>query len=97
MELMGKDTVLTALRELTGWHYRDDVVAKTFQPGSFRQAVALLNRIAEAAEQQQHHPEMTLRGDGTLAVTLTTHSAGGVTRDDIKLATTIEGIAQQGR
>lgn len=37
MELMGKDAVLTALRELTGWDYRDDAVTKTFRPGSFRQ------------------------------------------------------------
>lgn len=94
MELMGKDTVLTALRELTGWEYRDDAITKTFAAGSFRQAAALFNRIADAAEQQQHHPDVTVNAEGEVTVTLTTHAAGGVTRDDIKLATTVESIAQ---
>ncbi len=95
MEILGKDAVLNALRDWTGWEYRDNAVSKTFEPGSFRQAVALFNRIAEAAEQQQHHPEMTVTGAGTLTITLTTHSAGGVTSEDIKLATTVESQAHQ--
>lgn len=96
MELMGKDTVLTALREMTGWDYQDDSITKTFEPGSFRQAAGLFSRIADAAEQQNHHPDVRVTGSGKLIVTLTTHSEGGVTREDVKLATTIEGLSQQG-
>lgn len=44
---------------------------------------------------QQHHPDMNLTSAGELTVTLSTHSAGGVTREDIKLATTIESQAHQ--
>lgn len=95
MELLGKDAVLNALKDLTGWDYRDNAVTKTFQPGGFRQSVALFNRIADAAEQQQHHPDVTVTGSGELHVTLSTHSAGGVTGADIKLATTIESLAHQ--
>lgn len=95
MELMGKDAITTALKDLTGWEYSDNAISKTFQPGGFRQAVALLNRIADAAEQQQHHPEMTVTGNGDLKLVLSTHSAGGVTGEDVKLATTIESQALQ--
>lgn len=93
MELLGKDAALDALRGVTGWDYRDNAISKTFQPGNFRQAVALLNRIADAADQQQHHPDMSVTGGGDLTVTLSTHSEGGVTSEDVKLATTIESQA----
>lgn len=93
-ELFGNDAALEALRGVTGWQYRDNAISKTFQPGSFRQAVALLNSIADAAEQQQQQPELTIAGE-QLTVTLSNPSAGGVTGDDIKLATTIESHAHQ--
>ncbi len=96
MDVLGKDTIMGALRDLTGWDYRDGAIAKTFEQGSFRQAVAFFNRIADAAEQQQHHPDIALHQAQQVTVTLTTHSAGGVTNDDLKLATKIEGLAQSG-
>lgn len=96
MELMGKDTVLTALREMTGWEYRDNSITKTFEPGSFRQAAGLFNRIVDAAEQQNHHPDVHITGGGELTITLTTHSEGGVTGEDVKLATTIEKLSNRG-
>lgn len=95
MELMGKEAALSALKNMTGWDYRDNAISKTFELDGFRPAVALLNRIADAAEQQQHHPELTVSGSGDLTVVLSTHSEGGVTSEDVKLATTIETQARQ--
>jgi 4a-hydroxytetrahydrobiopterin dehydratase len=75
------------LSELEGWSEVPgrDAVAKTYQFKSFSQAWGWMSRVALAAEKLDHHPEWT-NVYGRVAVTLSTHSAGGVTLKDIALA-----------
>jgi 4a-hydroxytetrahydrobiopterin dehydratase len=91
------DVVLTgtararALRELPGWAEAKgrDGFTKTFQFKSFSQAWAFMTRVALVAEKMDHHPEWT-NVYGRVDVTLTTHSAGGVTEKDLVLARKME-------
>jgi 4a-hydroxytetrahydrobiopterin dehydratase len=57
---------------------------------SFAAAIALVERVAEAAEAANHHPDILVHGWNKLRLTLSTHSAGGLTDADFALARQIE-------
>ena len=86
-----------ALGALSGWSADDarTAIAKTYRCADFRAAVALIGRIADAAEAADHHPDLCLRRYRQLEVRLTTHDAGGVTAWDVELARTIDGLAAE--
>ena len=82
------------LAELEGWTEAKgrDAICKTFQFKSFNQAWGWMNRVALVAEKMDHHPEW-LNVYGRVEVTLSTHSAGGVTDKDIAIARKMEAFA----
>jgi 4a-hydroxytetrahydrobiopterin dehydratase len=80
------------LAGLKGWKREGDVLVKTLEFGSFREAISFMVRIAFEAEAMNHHPEWTNVYD-TVAIRLTTHHAGNkITDKDLQLAETIERI-----
>ncbi len=82
------------LLELDGWEEAKgrDAIVKTFQFKSFSQAWGWMSRVALVAEKMDHHPEWA-NIYGRVEVTLSTHSAGGVTELDIALARKMDGFA----
>jgi 4a-hydroxytetrahydrobiopterin dehydratase len=68
-----------------GWLEVDDALEQTFELPSFPDAIAFVNRVAELAEAENHHPDVTI---SYKKVTLrwTTHSEGGITDRDRELA-----------
>jgi len=83
------------LAELGGWAEAKgrDAIVKTFQFKSFSQAWGWMNRVALLAEKMDHHPEW-LNVYGRVDVTLSTHTAGGVTEKDITLARKMDAFAR---
>jgi 4a-hydroxytetrahydrobiopterin dehydratase len=75
-----------------GWVEVDDALERTFELASFPDAIAFVNRVAELAEQHDHHPDVTI---SYRKVTLrwTTHSAGGITDRDRELAASSATLA----
>jgi 4a-hydroxytetrahydrobiopterin dehydratase len=75
-----------------GWVEVDDALERTFELPSFPDAIAFVNRVAELAEQHDHHPDVTI---SYKKVTLrwTTHSAGGITDRDRELAADSAALA----
>ena len=65
-----------------------------FRTGSFATGLALVDRIGAAAEDANHHPDVTLTYPEVL-VTLSSHDVGGITSRDIDLARTISGFAAE--
>lgn len=59
---------------------------------NFVQALAALNRIAELAEQEQHHPDIHLTGYRVLTIDLTTHAVAGLSENDFILAAKIDRL-----
>jgi 4a-hydroxytetrahydrobiopterin dehydratase len=88
---MARDTLLddTRIRErlaaLDGWDRTGDAIAKQFRFATFADAIAFVNRVAVLAEAADHHPDIDIRFDAVL-LTLSTHSAGGLTMRDFDLA-----------
>ena len=73
----------------TGWTRRGHAITKTFEFPTFPAAIAFVNRIAEVAERMDHHPDVDIRYT-KVTCSLSTHSAGGVTTRDFKLAESID-------
>jgi 4a-hydroxytetrahydrobiopterin dehydratase len=74
-----------------GWHVNDDLIRREYVTQDFSQAFAFATRIALLAEAQGHHPEIAVSW-GRLVVTLSTHAARGLTRNDFILAAHIDAL-----
>ena len=70
---------------MDAWSESDGALERTYELGSFADAIAFVNRVAELAEAENHHPDIIV---SYRKVTLrwTTHSAGGITDRDRELA-----------
>ena len=73
------------------WIDSRDALERTFELPSFREAIAFVNRVADLAEEADHHPDIAI---SYRKVTLrwTTHSAGGITERDSELAARTNGL-----
>ena len=71
-------------------HIRRKLNCKTFSA-----AVQMINRIAEVAEAQQHHPDLHLTGYRHLEIVLTTHAIGGLSENDFILAAQIDVLLKE--
>jgi 4a-hydroxytetrahydrobiopterin dehydratase len=73
------------MTDLSGWAEVDGALQREFELPSFAEAIAFVNRVAELAEAENHHPDIAI---SYKRVTLrwTTHSAGGITERDRELA-----------
>lgn len=89
MTRLDEERITDRLRELPAWERSGDAIVRTVQRPSFREAIALVNRVADLAEAADHHPDIDIRYR-TVRFTLTTHDAGGLTDRDFALARQIE-------
>lgn len=92
------DTLDTAAREsalggLQAWIYDPgtDAISRDFKFKDFSEAFGFMTRVALAAQQADHHPDWT-NSYNRVSITLSTHSAGGLTDKDIDLATAIDRL-----
>jgi 4a-hydroxytetrahydrobiopterin dehydratase len=92
-EPLPRDEIERRLRDLPGWRLEGDAIVKEFAfEGGFRGSIAYVNRLAEAAEAADHHPDLAVRWN-RVTVSLSTHSAGGVTERDLVLAGEADRLA----
>jgi 4a-hydroxytetrahydrobiopterin dehydratase len=74
-----------ALGGLAGWARRGDALTKTFIFERFADGIAFVGRVAKAADEMDHHPDIDIRYT-KVTMMLSTHDAGGITSSDLKLA-----------
>jgi 4a-hydroxytetrahydrobiopterin dehydratase len=77
------------LKTLPGWEFQDNSLRKLFRFNEFMDGIRFIGRIAEIAEADDHHPDMHINYTRVTFV-CSTHSDGGVTDKDIRLARQIE-------
>jgi 4a-hydroxytetrahydrobiopterin dehydratase len=93
MAVLSEEEVRQALRQLPGWRADGRAIAKDFTfEGGFAGALAYVNRLGEAAETAGHHPDLAISWN-TVTVTWSTHSQGGVTESDLRMATEADRLA----
>lgn len=67
-------------------------IARTFLFDDFQTAILFVNKVAGLAEKERHHPNIHVHNYNRVTISLTTHSAGGLTLLDVSLAAKIDGI-----
>lgn len=77
--------------QLTHWTVAEKSLTRTVELTSFPAAIEVVNRVADAAEAADHHPDIDIRWR-TLTFRLSTHSAGGLTQKDVDLARRIDAL-----
>ena len=85
-------TIQRELGGLPGWSRRGDHLTRTYQFRNFSEAMLFVNRVANAAEAADHHPDIDIRYS-KVTLSLSTHSAGGITDNDLQLAKAIDQSA----
>lgn len=92
MTLLSDSQIQSHLAELSGWSKEGGSISKLYQFPNFVEAIAFVDRVAEQAESARHHPDITIHYN-KVTLTLSTHSEGGVTENDINAAKSFEAAA----
>ena len=82
------------LKEVKGWDLTDDgkSLEQEFLMKDFVAARDLINEITEAAQAEDHHPDLHLTDYRKLRIVLSTHSIGGLSKNDFILAAKIDDL-----
>ena len=76
----------------SGWQLREGAIEREWKLADFKAAIEFVNEVAKLAEQANHHPDIRVHGWNKVALTLSTHSAGGLTDADFQLAGRIDAL-----
>lgn len=91
MAVLTNDQVDAALPGLNGWERSGGALRRSIEFPVFLQGVDAVGRVAELAEQEDHHPDIDIRWR-TVTFALVTHSEGGITEKDLEMAKAIDQL-----
>jgi len=90
-ERLSEEEIRKELASLPEWGRSGEEIRRTVKLPSFQAALDAVVKVGRAAEEMKHHPDIDIRYR-TLTFTLTTHDAGGLTLNDVRLAHEIDRI-----
>ena len=91
MSLLSNKQIHDELIELNGWVFKNNAIKKSYSFGSYMDGIGFVTRLAEKAEEVNHHPDIKI-GWCKVDILLTTHDSGDVTKKDIELASLCDKI-----
>ncbi len=91
-EKLNEQQIAEAVAKLPGWSVVDGALRREFVFADFSAAFGFMTRVALAAEAMNHHPDWS-NAWNKVSISLVTHSAGGLTANDVELATKIQSLA----
>ena len=92
MDLLTEEAIGTELAGVPGWHRDGSSITRTVTRDDFRAAMLFVGAVAYLAEEANHHPDILIQWN-KVTLTLSTHSAGGLTSNDFDLATKISALS----
>jgi 4a-hydroxytetrahydrobiopterin dehydratase len=90
---LNSEQVNQYLDQVSGWEPAGDKIRKNFKFKDFVQAMAFVNKMAEIAEAEGHHPDFTVHYN-QVEVVVWTHAIGGLSENDFILAAKIDQISK---
>jgi 4a-hydroxytetrahydrobiopterin dehydratase len=93
--LLTEEEIAEGLAALPDWRREGETIVRTVRSATFLEAIALVNRVAEAAEAADHHPDILINWR-RVTFTLTTHASKGLTAKDVAMARQIDRFAAAG-
>ncbi len=91
MTLLTDEEITAALARTPGWERAGGEITRTVRLGDFRDAFLYAAAVAHLAQAANHHPDIAISWN-TVTLTLSTHSAGGLTEADFALAGQISAL-----
>ena len=88
---LSAEEINSALGNIPLWMLTDQEISRAWQFRDFGDAMIFVNRVAELAQQREHHPDILIRYN-KVALTLTTHDSGGLTNQDFWMAQQIDDL-----
>ena len=90
-DVLSEDEIESKLVGLSWQRERDEIV-RDWKFENFADAIAFVNRVADAAEEANHPPDILVYGWNKVRLSLTNHSAGGLTDPDFEMAKVFEAL-----
>ncbi len=90
---MTTDQIQNALLDLSGWVYDGSSIKKVFKMRNYPSTMGFVTAVGGFCQRKNHHPDYILMKFRDVEVSFSTHSAGGVTENDIELAREIDQIS----
>lgn len=91
MDLLTEEQIGERLVRLSGWERHDKSIVRVVKLADFKAAMLFVGAVAYLAEAANHHPDISIAWN-KVTLTLSTHSAGGLTSNDFALAEQINGL-----
>jgi 4a-hydroxytetrahydrobiopterin dehydratase len=92
MDKLSDPQIDDAMKSVPEWARVGDTLQRTFEFKDFVASMKFVNAVADAAEADQHHPDILIRYS-RVTLTLETHDAHGLTDKDFALAKNADGLA----
>lgn len=94
MDVLGQDQIEQRLATVPGWTRQGDAIVHEEKLADFKTSMLFASAVAYLAEAANHHPDIAISWD-TVTLTLSTHSAGGLTDRDFALASQISQLPRR--
>ena len=95
MAVLSSEKINVKLENLSGWNDKNNHIGKEYELNNFKDALDFVNKIGEAAETLNHHPDIFMHSWNKVKITISTHSEKGVTEKDFILAHRIENLSNE--
>ncbi len=92
MPVLAETALRAQIADMPGWQVHDGALEKAYSCGDFDGSMAFVNRVAAAAAEADHHPDIAISWD-TVTLRWVSHSAGGITERDVEMAGKSDGLA----
>ena len=92
MAVLAESELKQQMEDLDGWAVRGGALEKSYDRSDFDGSIAFVNTIARAANEADHHPDISVSWD-TVTLRWVSHSAGGITEKDIAMARKSDELA----
>lgn len=92
MDKFTESQIQEALKGLDGWGYENGSIKKTFKTNNYPATMGFVASLGGFCQKRNHHPDYVLMKFKEVEVSFSTHSAGGVTQNDIDAAADLEKI-----
>jgi 4a-hydroxytetrahydrobiopterin dehydratase len=92
--LLSEPEIAAALGAVPDWRRAGEVLLRTIRCPSFRDAIALVSLVADAAEAADHHPDIEINWK-RVTFRLTTKASHGLTARDVAMAATIDRLSSR--
>ncbi|HXX86916.1 MAG TPA: 4a-hydroxytetrahydrobiopterin dehydratase [Candidatus Acidoferrum sp.] len=89
---MTKEEAEEHLKRVEGWKLVNDSIEKNYKFSNFKQAIEFINKVAEVADSENHHPDILLWNWNNVKLTITTHAVKGLSNKDFVLAAHFDQI-----